>query len=128
MQDAYILGLLLGNPGTTLAQVADILNIYQDVRLPFARRVVQNAHKVGLMYEFNWPGLYDGIDTNAEETKTRLAELETAIREIWRWQWKEPVQDQWKEAEQSLSEVLGSQGEKATRPRGTTWWRSCIVM
>ena len=74
---------------------------------------MQNAHKAGLMYEFNCPGLYDGVDAGMEDTKARLAELEGAIQEIWKWQWEELVQDQWKEAERSLSELVGSRDGKA---------------
>lgn len=64
------------------------------------------------MYEFSCPGLYDGVDMGTEDTKARLSELEGAIREIWKWQWEELVQDQWKQAERSLSELVGSRDGK----------------
>ena len=76
------------------------MRIYQDVRLPFARNVVRNAGKAGLMYEFNYPGLYDGspVSASSEEEeiellKKPLEELEAAIKDLWQWQWEEKVDE-----------------------------------
>ncbi|KAI0365439.1 FAD/NAD(P)-binding domain-containing protein [Pilatotrama ljubarskyi] len=113
IEDAYILGRLLADPRTSLARVSDVFRIYQDVRLPFARGVVSNARKAGLMYEFNWPGLYDGSPVQGvpeEEAlvveKKQLAELGAAIQEIWQWQWKERFEDQWEEAETQFEQLM----------------------
>ena len=104
-QDAFILGRLLADPRTSLARVEDVLRIYQDIRLPFGRGVVLKSDKVGRLCEFNYPGLYDGVSISAgsqeEEiklTKEKLGEVGRAIEEVWSWQVKERVEDQWDEA------------------------------
>lgn len=95
--------------------------IYEDVRLPFARTVVNDARKVGLMYEFNWPGLYNGAplyesageeDAMKEETR-QLGELAEAIQEIWQWQWKEKVEDQWEEVDRRFELLVQGKGGAA---------------
>ncbi len=149
MQDAFILGRLLADPRTTLPLVSSAFQIYQDVRLPFARTVVNDARKVGLMYEFNWPGLYNSVplsesegreepseDAMAEETK-QLGELAEAIQEIWQWQWKEKVEDQWGEVDRRFDQLTKAKhgdaaaaadmkedkSEKARRR-----WSKCTIM
>ncbi|OSD01849.1 FAD/NAD(P)-binding domain-containing protein [Trametes coccinea BRFM310] len=127
IEDAYILGCLLADSRTTLARVPDVFRIYQDVRLPFAQRVVNEASKAGLMYEFNCPGLYDGSTphTSSEEDaftveKRQLDELGKAIQEIWQWQWKERVEEQWEDAQRKYQEVVGVRGRK--------WMAGCVTM
>ncbi|KAI0352415.1 FAD/NAD(P)-binding domain-containing protein [Trametes cingulata] len=136
IEDAYILGRLLADPRTSLARVPDVFRIYQDVRLPFARGVVNNARKAGLMYEFSWPGLYDGSPAQglSEEAalaveKQQLADLGEAIQEIWQWQWKERFEDQWEEAETQYERLVQSAPpvvEDATAKRRRT--RNCVLM
>ena len=113
LKDSYILGRLLSDPRTTLDRAAEVFKIYQDIRLPFAREVVKNAAKVGLMYEFNSPGLYDAQPISAESeeaeldtTESRLKELGEAIQDMWKWQWEERVEKQWEEAEKRLQHLL----------------------
>lgn len=116
--------------------------IYEDVRLPFARTVVNDARKVGLMYEFNWPGLYDGAplsqsegeggeDAMKEETK-QLGELAEAIQEIWQWQWKEKVEDQWGEVDRRFEQLVMEKGGVAAAVDAEMKVRrrsyKCIVM
>ncbi|KAI0637469.1 hypothetical protein C8Q77DRAFT_1086146 [Trametes polyzona] len=144
IEDAYILGRLLADGRTTLKRVPDVLKIYEAVRLPFAREVVSNARKAGLMYEFHWPGLYDGTlpggiegeRRNAWERK-RLTELGEAIQEIWQWQWKERVEDQWEDVDRRYEELVRedsetlSAGSKARRRAGEArgrWGGKCEIM
>ncbi|KAI0701522.1 hypothetical protein C8T65DRAFT_831244 [Cerioporus squamosus] len=65
IEDAYLLGLMLSDFRVTSSRVAEVFQIYQDIRLPFAQNVVKNAAKVGRMYEFRYPGLYDGEPVSA---------------------------------------------------------------
>ncbi|CDO69443.1 hypothetical protein BN946_scf184817.g3 [Trametes cinnabarina] len=139
-QDAYILGRLLADSRTTLARVPEVFRIYQDVRLPFAQRVVNEASKAGLMYEFNWPGLYDGTTPQAaseEEAlaleKRQLEELGEAIQDVWQWQWKERFEEQWEDAKERYERyeryerlVGTSEGEAGMKGRG--WMKGCLVM
>ncbi|KAM5530281.1 hypothetical protein V8D89_016060 [Ganoderma adspersum] len=133
IEDAYVLGRWLADPRTSLSRVPDVLRIYQDVRLPFARKVVRDAGKVGLMYEFNYPGLYDGSSISAsskaeedELLKKQITELYEGIQNLWRWQWQEKVEDQWDEVErQYLNVVSGVRSGKTGRKEG---WKVCLVM
>ena len=132
-QDAYVLGRWLADPRTSLSRVPDVLRIYQDVRLPFARKVVRDAGKVGRMYEFNYPGLYDASPISAsskeegeELLNKQIAELYDAIRDLWRWQWQERVEDQWDEVERQYSKIMsGLRSGKAGRKDR---WKVCLVM
>ncbi|KAH9911102.1 uncharacterized protein BXZ73DRAFT_57355 [Epithele typhae] len=144
IEDAYLLGTLLTDPRTSPPRLPRVLEIYQAVRLPFARAVVRNARAVGLMYEFNSPGLYAADPARGEPTavgvrseevtaaaadgdgdglKRRLGELERAIRGMWQWQWKEKVEEQWAEAERMMDE-LGSRTAPRRRRQAERW---CVV-
>lgn len=107
-KDAYILGRLLADARTTLAHVSEVFKIYEDIRLPFSQNVVKNAGKVGLMYEFNFPELYDGQPSSAEsdDTTESLKELGEAIQEMWKWQWEENVEEQWEIAQTRFEQLL----------------------
>ncbi|KAH9911017.1 uncharacterized protein BXZ73DRAFT_108299 [Epithele typhae] len=59
---------LLTDPLTDPPRLLRVLEIYQAVRLPFARAIVQNARRVGLMYQFNSPGLYAADPAHGELT------------------------------------------------------------
>ena len=59
----------------TLSHVTSVFEIYQAVRLQFAQSVVQNAAKIGLMYEFNSPGLYDGFSVSTASDAENDANL-----------------------------------------------------
>ncbi|KAI0773492.1 hypothetical protein C8Q74DRAFT_1368087 [Fomes fomentarius] len=112
IEDAYILGRLLADSRTTLAHVAEVFKIYEDIRLPFSQNVVKNAAKVGRMYEFNFPELYDGqpsstkSDEAEHETTKSLNELGEAIQELWKWQWEENVEEQWEIAQTRFEQLL----------------------
>ncbi|KAI9069026.1 FAD/NAD(P)-binding domain-containing protein [Trametes sanguinea] len=133
IEDAYILGRLLADSRTTLARVPEVFRIYQDVRLPFTQRVVNEARKAGLMYEFNCPGLYDGstpLSTSKEEEleleKRQLDDLGKAIEVIWQWQLKERVEDQWVDARRRYEVLVGK--STTTANRGRKWKKGCIIM
>ncbi|KAH9929891.1 uncharacterized protein BXZ73DRAFT_101954 [Epithele typhae] len=109
--DAYLLGTLLTDPRTSPSRLPRVLEIYQAVRLPFARAVVRNARTVGLMYEFNSPGLYAADPAHGEPTAVGVRSgeedrgRETAADVDW--QWKEKVEKQWAEAERMMDELEG---------------------
>ena len=137
-QDAFILGRLLADPRTSLARVEDALRIYQDIRLPFGRGVVLKSDKVGRLCEFNYPGLYDGVSISAgsqeEEiklTKEKLGEVGRAIEEVWSWQVKERVEDQWDEAK-ARYEALIREKQRGTsvirKARTSLWSKVCPIM
>ena len=81
------------------------------------------------MYEFGCSGLYDGTDfADMEETHRQLAELDRAIVEIWEWQWKEPVQDQWREAERLMEKTLETAAHSKASSSSPSQWRFCSIM
>ncbi|RPD54132.1 FAD/NAD(P)-binding domain-containing protein [Lentinus tigrinus ALCF2SS1-7] len=133
IEDAYLLGLMLSDSRVTLSRVSDVFQIYQDIRLPFAQNVVKNAAKVGRMYEFRYPGLYDGMPVSAgkseeeelETTKARLNQLSGAVQELWKWQWMERAEDQWEEARRRLEEALRGQVVKLSANKMSKF---CLVM
>ena len=138
-QDAYILGRLLADPRTSLQHVAGVFAIYQAVRLPFARGVVQNSDKLGKLCEFDWPGLYDGSiptedddEVSLAQTRARLDELGSAIVRMWEWQTKEKVEKQWLDVEGRYATMLAEMGAQAKpeEPRAassTTQSKLCTV-
>ena len=85
------------------------------------------------MYEFNYPGLYDGSPVSAssaeeeiELLKKLLEELEAAIKDLWRWQWEEKVDEHWEEVERRYAEILkGGRAEKV-KEKGERKW--CTIM
>lgn len=111
------------------------MKTYQDVRLPFAQDVVRKTGNVGHMYEFDWPGLYDGSpvpasseDEALEQTKAKLDEVGRAIEEQWEWQVKEKVEHQWKEAERLYEDMLVG-GHTDIRPAAKqSLWKMCTFM
>ena len=135
MQDAYLLGLLLSDARVTLSQVAEVFKIYQDIRLPFSQTVVKNAVKVGRMYEFREPGLYDGMPVSAqseedelETTKARLHELSEAVRDLWKWQWLDRVEEHWEEAQRRLDALVHSDDGTTQQRKKKRLSKACSVM
>ncbi|RPD54127.1 FAD/NAD(P)-binding domain-containing protein [Lentinus tigrinus ALCF2SS1-7] len=139
IEDAYILGRLLADPRTSRARVEDVFRIYQDIRLPFGLGVVLRSDKVGHLCEFDYPGLYDGAPVSAssqeeemELTKEKLGGLGRAIEDVWSWQVKERVEDQWNEAKgryEALFRELTEQPSKSVLQKVTNYWsRECSIM
>ncbi|MCJ1248745.1 hypothetical protein MMC30_005964 [Trapelia coarctata] len=60
IEDAYILWRLLAHPTTSRSNLAKVLQIYNDIRLPFAQKVAARSLANGLMYGFLLPE-YDGL-------------------------------------------------------------------
>ncbi|RDX42130.1 FAD/NAD-P-binding domain-containing protein [Lentinus brumalis] len=106
IEDAYVLGRLLASPHVSLAHIPAVLRIYERVRLPFANDVSRRSREVGLMYEFNAPGYYDGSPTTEEHERAQLDTLGEAIGEMWQWQWTESVDSLWALAEKELETLL----------------------
>lgn len=110
-QDAFILGRLLAHPLTTLDRVADVLRIYQSVRLPFSHRIMKYARETGRMCEFNCPGQYDGYPCDLSTEREQLSRMGQSLHLNWQWQWREPFDEQWDVAEWAIEqfEHMGAQ-------------------
>ncbi|KAH9945236.1 FAD/NAD-P-binding domain-containing protein [Epithele typhae] len=110
VEDAYILGRLLADPRVRRQHVPDLLRLYESVRLVFVNDISRRARAVGLMYEFNAPGFYDGTEGMEEEVeKTELEILGEEIHRMWQWQWREGLDSQWESAEAGLEIIVKSE-------------------
>ncbi|EPS95228.1 hypothetical protein FOMPIDRAFT_1054391 [Fomitopsis schrenkii] len=111
IEDAFILGRLLAHPLTTLDRVADVLRIYQSVRLPFSHRIMKYARETGRMCEFNCPGQYDGYPCDLSTEREQLSRMGQSLHLNWQWQWREPFDEQWDVAEWAIEqfEHMGAQ-------------------
>ena len=78
------------------------------MRLLFANDIARRARDVGFMYEFNAPGLYDGVapGLGAGDERRELDVLGEAIQRMWEWQWVESFDEQWECAREGLEGVL----------------------
>ncbi|THU98831.1 FAD/NAD(P)-binding domain-containing protein [Dendrothele bispora CBS 962.96] len=89
MEDAYVLGGLLCKL-TSDEEISSFLKIYDDIRRPFANRVLQNSRQQGLFYQFNMPGFRDLVgDTSPEH----LATLGDILTRRWAFAWNETVEN-----------------------------------
>ncbi|KAL6299978.1 hypothetical protein BKA93DRAFT_819684 [Sparassis latifolia] len=116
IEDAYILGRLLAHPHTNLTLVPDVLRIYEGIRLPFGSGVIRTTRKTGLLYEFNAPGYYDGTAPHDDGERLQLQALGEAIREQWKWQWEEPFDLQWEQAEEALEHLVRKETRQHSHP------------
>ncbi len=53
LQDAYVLAGLLGHLSTTVDTLSRALEVYDQIRRPFANSIVDGSRLSGIMYEFN---------------------------------------------------------------------------
>lgn len=60
IEDAYVLWRVLADPTTSRSNLAEVLKVYNDVRLPFAQKIAARSLANGLMYGFLLPE-YDGV-------------------------------------------------------------------
>ncbi|KJA23632.1 hypothetical protein HYPSUDRAFT_215178 [Hypholoma sublateritium FD-334 SS-4] len=86
IEDAYILGLLLGHPSTTRATLSRALQIYDDIRRPFSQRVQERSRLNGQYFTLSC----QEIDFNAipeHEMLTKLKILGKVFTKNWEWAW-----------------------------------------
>ncbi|KAJ7624371.1 hypothetical protein FB45DRAFT_836440 [Roridomyces roridus] len=103
IESAYILGRILSHPSTTPQTIGHALQVYSAIRKPFANGIVEKTRLMGLMYEFNAPGLYDGRRGEGEgEGLEALGEL---IRREWEWVGMHGIREDWERAERMLGTV-----------------------
>jgi len=73
--------------------VPEALRIYDKIRRPFARSVLEGSRRAGLMYEFNWPGFTDGDIIRQSGTdgdlvnEDTLQDLGKSLEELQSWAW-----------------------------------------
>ncbi|KAH7915887.1 hypothetical protein BJ138DRAFT_1132302 [Hygrophoropsis aurantiaca] len=104
IEDAFVLGRLLAHELTTIETLPNALQIYQDIRLPFANYVARESYTTGFMYDFLASGYFDGLDRTNEAEE--LEKLHQAIVRQWDWQVKDGSIEEWVEAEKRLQESV----------------------
>lgn len=93
---------MLAHKYTNKFNIADVLRIYQDIRLPFAQSVVDRSRDSGLMYEFNHPDYLFESDPSRE----KMEELGNAIGEKFQWLAQGGCDEDWDRAEGLLYKIV----------------------
>ncbi|THH30135.1 hypothetical protein EUX98_g4064 [Antrodiella citrinella] len=101
IEDAFILASLLGDYGTTTANIPHALHAYEAVRLPFANARIEGSRINGLMY---------GLNSVHED---RLETLGPAIERQWNWLWETTLEEELRTS-QELMRSKGQALPKAT--------------
>lgn len=86
LQDACILSALLASPKCTTETVPRIMQIYDQIRRPFANRVLELSRSVGLLFELNGPG-HDVVKPHSVVPREVLEEMGESCRAQWEWAW-----------------------------------------
>ncbi|RDB25997.1 Salicylate hydroxylase [Hypsizygus marmoreus] len=129
IEDAYLLGRILTHPSLSPSfslssptpsptLIPTALKIYDQIRRPFVAHIAAESRVVGLLYEFNAPGLsYDGSGAGVSEgngkgkgvgKKGDMEELKRVLEEKWSWHGvgEGGPDDNWEEA-RGVLERLG---------------------
>ena len=75
-----------------LDRVAEVLKIYEGVRLPAAQEVLERSRTVGLFYDFCHP---DFDKEGKEITDETLKARGEALRQFWSRQWSGTPEQSW---------------------------------
>jgi hypothetical protein len=63
---------------------------------------------MGLMYEFNAPGHYDGMDRTEGVEHSGLGELEGSMKKLLEWQDLDLPGERWIKVEKEMNELLST--------------------
>ncbi|KAG7088050.1 hypothetical protein E1B28_012084 [Marasmius oreades] len=102
VEDSHLLGRILAHPSTTKQSLKHALQVYQQIRLPFAKIAAQRSLFNGMMYEFNHPDYF--YEAGRPPSKDELVRLGKAIEESFKWLGQGGCYDDWDEAERKLLE------------------------
>lgn len=100
IEDAYILGTLLGHALTTLDTLPAALGVYDRVRRPFAELVQRKSRENGMLFTFQRHDVCD----NSPAT---LADLAYSVRTNWEWAWSTSVDGDVERAVRMLESEVG---------------------
>lgn len=115
IEDAYMLGLLLGHPSVTLDKVPIALAVYQQIRLPFANRIQRLSELAGWVTSFQDPYSAQFVtpenDACIECTGEDVGRLWNIWHEViinnWKWAWTTSAEEENGKALKLLEERLG---------------------
>ena len=114
MEDAYILGSLLGHPAVTLETVPVVLRIYQEIRLPHANEIQRRSAQAAWLMSFQDPlSAHIVDDPSGKGSKEcsgddvgKLWELGHAIVSLWMWAWSTDIENDREQAIDLLEKRL----------------------
>lgn len=113
IEDAYVLGSLLGHPSVTLGNIRTALEVYEKIRVPFANGVQQGSLNDSGLYTFNDPRTDHFLASDGKRTRNCAGE---DIGQLWeighasvsglRWAWTTNVEDDRLKAMEMLEDRL----------------------
>lgn len=114
IEDAYILGSLLGHSSVTLDSLPIALKVYEQVRLPFANEVQRRSAEAAWRQSLQDPSMcafldVQGTDKSKECTGDdvgKLWEIGHAITDRMKWIWTSSAEDDRVQAMKVLEERL----------------------
>lgn len=113
IEDAYILGSLLGHPKVTLDKVQIALEIYQQIRLPFANKIQRLSAEAAWISSFQDPKSPQFYASKGEVTEEctgddigRLWDMQHHLVTNWKWAWASNADDDKENAVALLEEKL----------------------
>ena len=114
IEDAYIMGSLLGHPAVTSDKIPIALEIYEQVRLPFAIEVQRRSAQAAwigsfqdpLTAQFDAPGGEATVECTGEDVG-QLWNVGHQVADNWKWTWTTNAEDDRVRAMKILFEKLG---------------------
>lgn len=115
MEDAYILGSLLGHPAVTLKTVPAVLRIYQEIRLPHANEIQRRSAQAAWLMSFQDPLSAPIVDDPSGKWSRecsgddagKLWEVGHKIVSLWMWAWSTDIDNDRTRAMDLLEKKLG---------------------
>lgn len=114
IEDAYVLGSLLGHPAVMLEHVPVVMEIYQQVRLPHANKIQRLSAQAAWVSSFQDPrsAQFDVSGGNATRECTgedvgRLWDIQHGLVNNWKWAWTTSADDDCAKAMKLMEERLG---------------------
>jgi salicylate hydroxylase len=86
------LATLLGQPETTLESAAFALQVYDNIRRPFASKVAEESRLCGQYYTLKFGDVnFDQLEGDCLEQT--LLDLGETVSQRWRWSWTTALDD-----------------------------------
>ncbi|KXN82925.1 Salicylate hydroxylase, partial [Leucoagaricus sp. SymC.cos] len=101
IEDAYILGRLLAHEKTTKANLAKVLEIYQQIRLSFAQAAAERSWSSGLLYDF----IHPDFKVSPDATEDDLKPIGQAVGAAFAWLGKGGCDEDWVRAENLVANL-----------------------
>ncbi|KAF8624142.1 hypothetical protein AX17_007205 [Amanita inopinata Kibby_2008] len=108
VEDAYILSSLLGHPKTTRETLEHALQVYDQVRRPFALEVQRKSRLAGRYFTFHPEVTNLDMDEGEEQSRDKLLDLAEKFTKNWEWAWTTHIEDSLEDALRMLEEEIST--------------------